>query len=92
MLEQCFLTLLKVLNPTSSIHAFIKSFVVGKIKYVSRILFLLLLFLKISCLGTPETDSLIPRGSIEPRLRTTVLQEWNKERKYADQLGCITRC
>ena len=34
-LEQWLLTLLEVLNPTSSIHALIKAFVDGKIKCVS---------------------------------------------------------
>ena len=34
-LKQWFLTLLEVLNPTSSIHAFIEPFVDGKIKCVS---------------------------------------------------------
>ena len=38
-LTQWFLTLLEVLNPTSSIHAFIEPFVVGKIKCVAWILF-----------------------------------------------------
>ena len=35
-----FLTLLEVLNPTSSIHIFIEPFVVAKIKFVSWILFI----------------------------------------------------
>ena len=35
LLDQSFLALLEVLNPTSSIHAFIDPFVFGKIKCVS---------------------------------------------------------
>ena len=70
-LEQWFLTLLEVLNPSSSIHAFIEPFVVAKIKCVSWILFLLF---KISCRRTSKTDSSNPWGSIEPRLRTTDLE------------------
>ena len=42
LLLQWFLTLLEVLNPTISIHAFIEPFAVGKIKYASWIFFLLL--------------------------------------------------
>ena len=62
---QWFLTLVEVLNPTSSIHAFIEPFVVAKIKCESWILFFLLLLLKISCRRTPETDSPNTWGSIE---------------------------
>ena len=63
-----------MLNPTSSILAFIEPFVDAEIKCVSWILFFLLLLLKISCRRTPETDSPNPWGSIEPRLRTTALE------------------
>ena len=66
--------LLEVLNPTSFIHALIEPFVVGKIKCVSGIFFLILL-LKISCRRKPETDSPNPWGSIEHRLKTTGLNE-----------------
>ena len=68
-LEQWFLTLLEVLNPSSSIHAFIEPFVVGKIKCVLWILFFLLLLRKISCRRIPEIDSPNLLDSIEPRLR-----------------------
>ena len=34
-LMQCFLTLLELLNPTRSIHAFIEPFLVAKLKCVS---------------------------------------------------------
>ena len=72
-LTQWFLTLLEVLNPTSSMLAFIEPFVVAKIKCVSWILFYLISLLKISYRRTPETDSSNPWRSIEPRLRTTDL-------------------
>ena len=71
--RQWFFILLEVLNPTSSIHAFIEPFVVAKIKCVSRIFFVLLLLLKISCRQTCETDSPNPWGSIKPRLSTTAV-------------------
>ena len=65
--EQWFLTLFEVLNPTSSIHAFIKPFVVGKIKCVSWVLFF---FTFIAQNLLPPN----PWSSIEPKLRTTALQ------------------
>ena len=67
------LTLLEVLNPTSSIHAFIKPFVVVALFSNSPIY-------RISAQTsgvTPETDSQNPWGSIEPRLRTTAIEYIN---------------
>ena len=70
-LHQWFLIFLEVLNPTSSIDAFIEPFLVGKIKSVLVNFIIFTLLLKISCHRTPETDSQKPWGLIVPRLRTT---------------------
>ena len=87
ILEQWLLTFLEVLNPTSSIHAFTKTFVFGKIKYAffpstskhkhknctMHHLHRGSLLKEQNC-RTLVTDSLYPWGSIKPRLRTTVLE------------------
>ena len=50
-----------------------RTLAVEKIKFVSWVLFFILLLLKISCRRTPETDSSNHWGSIEHKLRTTDL-------------------
>ena len=82
-----FLTLLEVLNPTSFSHALIEPFVMGKIKCVSGIFFLLL---KISCRRTPETDSPNPWGLIEPRLRIPGL--CHKKIHFLSFFSCKRSC
>ena len=51
----------------------IEPFVVGKIKCVTWIVFILSLLLRISYCRTAETHSPNPWGSIEPRIKTTEL-------------------
>ena len=85
-LQQWFLTLLVVLNPTGFIYTFIEPFVVAKIKCVSWILFIYFLLLKISYCRSPETDSPNPWGLIEHRLRTTGLLLIQKNKYVSNKI------